>query len=324
MGANLKRMDKRVVLNIGTRGSKLALAQTALVEQQLVRAHSDIRVNVVRITTHGDRVQDRPLSQVGGKALFVAEIETALRDGRIQLAVHSAKDMPSALPEDMRIAACLPRADSRDVFVSNSASSIASLPSGARVGTSSPRRACQLRALRADLDVRDIRGNVDTRLAKLDNGDFDAIILAAAGLSRIGLLHRVTDFIPFTQMLPCAGQGIIALEVLSTDTHMLSLLAALNDEPSSVALTAERSFALTIGGSCDTPMAAHARVDTDIVTLSAMLGSPSGKTISGTIAGTAQNATDLGMQLARQLLANGGTDLLQESLDRSAPLRESL
>lgn len=307
-----------MVLTIGTRGSQLAMAQTLLVQQSLLAAPECASAVVLRITTTGDRVQDRPLAQIGGKALFVTEIETALRDGRIQLAVHSAKDMPSDLPDDMRIAACLPRADARDVLITKAGADIASLPSGSRVGTSSPRRACQLRALRNDLDLCDIRGNVDTRLAKLDAGEFDAIILAAAGLSRLGLLHRVTQYIPFSQMMPCAGQGAIAIEVLASDTNALRLVSQLNDGPTGLAVAAERAFAKAIGGSCETPLAANAQIVDNQLTLSAMIGHASGEFVSGTIVGLCADGIQLGETLAQQLLATGGAALLGSHSSRQA------
>ena len=300
-----------MVLMIGTRGSQLAMAQTLLVQQRLLAAPECISAEVVRITTTGDRVQDRPLSQIGGKALFVAEIETALRDGRIQLAVHSAKDIPSELPDDMCIAAFLPRADARDVLITNAGTDIASLPPGSRVGTSSPRRACELRALRNDLDIRDIRGNVDTRLAKLDAGEFDAIVLAAAGLSRLGLLNRVTQYIPFSQMMPCAGQGAIAIEVLASNTNALRLVSQLNHGPTGLAVRAERAFVKAIGGSCETPLAANAQILDDQLTLSAMIGHASGEFVSGTIVGLCADGMQLGETLAQQLLVKGGAALLQ-------------
>lgn len=305
-----------MVLTIGTRGSQLAMAQTLLVQQRLLAAPECISAEVVRITTTGDRVQNRPLSQIGGKALFVAEIETALRDGRIQLAVHSAKDIPSELPDDMCIAAFLPRADARDVLIANAGTDIASLPPGSRVGTSSPRRACELRALRNDLDIRDIRGNVDTRLAKLDAGEFDAIVLAAAGLSRLGLLNRVTQYIPFSQMMPCAGQGAIAIEVLASNTSALRLVSQLNHGPTGLAVTAERAFVKAIGGGCETPLAANAQILDGQLTLSAMIGHASGEFVSATIVGPCADGIRLGETLAQQLMEKGGAALLQS---RSSP-----
>lgn len=295
---------------IGSRGSKLALAQTELVRGALKRIFPDLETEVVRISTTGDRVQDRPLAEIGGKALFVAEIETALREGRIHMAVHSGKDMPSDLPDDMRIVACLPRADARDVLISRVSDSIESLPPGAVVGTSSPRRACQLRSQRADLELRDIRGNVDTRLAKLQSGDYDAIVLAAAGLSRLNLLHHVTQFVPLDAMLPCAAQGAIAIEVNANDEHAMALALRLDHAPTSIAVSAERAFLSTIGGTCDTPLAAHAFLNGDIIDVMGMIGDLRGRRVQATISGPAWDAVATGARLARQLLAAGGAELL--------------
>lgn len=298
-------------LIIGTRGSKLALAQTDLVQAELRQRRPDVPLKVLRISTAGDRIQDRPLAEVGGKALFVAEIETALREGRIQLAVHSAKDIPSDLPDDMRIAACLPRADAHDVLISRVSDSIASLPSGATVGTSSPRRACQLMALRPDLDLRDIRGNVDTRIAKLHAGNYDAIILAAAGLSRLNLLHHVTQIVPFDEMLPCGAQGAIAIEVCADDTETMAIITQLDHAPTSTAISGERAFLSTIGGSCNSPLAAYATVDQQTFTISGMIGDSRGRTVHSTLSGAVWDATAIGIKLAEQLLAGGGADLLK-------------
>jgi hydroxymethylbilane synthase len=299
-------------LTIGTRGSKLALAQTDMVRAAIQSIRPDIVVEILRITTTGDRVQDRPLSQVGGKALFVTEIETALREQRIHIAVHSAKDIPSELPDDMRIAACLPRADARDVLISRVSSSIATLPQGAVVGTSSPRRASQLRALRPDLELRDIRGNVDTRLAKLHAGTYDATILAAAGLSRLGLLEHVTEYVSLDTMLPCGAQGAIAIEVSAGNEEVLQLIAGLDHAPTHIAITSERAFLETIGGTCETPLAAHATLDGDSITLRGMIGNSQGKQVSASASAPSAHAAQLGVELARQLLDNGGAALLAE------------
>jgi len=304
-------MRQPSTLVIGSRGSKLALAQTELVRSALKRTHPALETEVVRITTTGDLVQDRPLSQVGGKALFVEEIETALREGRIQLAVHSGKDIPSDLPNDMRIVACLPRADARDVLISRVSDSIATLPPGAVVGTSSPRRACQLRAMRSDLDLRDIRGNVDTRLAKLQSGDFDAIVLAAAGLSRLNLLHHVTQFVPLEDMLPCAAQGAIALEVCADDDATMALALRLDHAPTSIAVSAERAFLSTIGGTCESPLAAHAWLNGDTIDVMGMIGDLRGRKVQAAISGPAWDAAATGTRLAHQLLALGGAELLR-------------
>jgi hydroxymethylbilane synthase len=303
-------MRQSSTLVIGSRGSKLALAQTELVRGALSRVLPDLHTDVVRIVTTGDQVQDRPLAEVGGKALFVAEIESALREGRIHLAVHSGKDIPSDLPKDMRIAACLPRADARDVLISRVSDSIETLPVGAVVGTSSPRRACQLRAMRPDLNLRDIRGNVDTRLAKLQSGEFDAIVLAAAGLGRLNLLHHVTQFVPLDVMLPCAAQGAIAIEVCADDDATMAAALRLDHTPTSVAVSAERAFLSTIGGTCDSPLAAHALLNGDMIDVMGMIGDRHGRKVQAKLSGPAWDAVGTGARLAEQLLSQGGAELL--------------
>ena len=303
-------MDLRDTLVIGTRGSPLALTQTEMVRAAIARLPESPPTETKRISTRGDRVQDRPLAEIGGKALFVAEIEAELRAGRIHLAVHSAKDIPSVLPDDMCIAAYLPRADPRDALVSRSAGGIESLAPGARVGTSSPRRACQLRTLRPDLEILDIRGNVDTRLAKLDAGTFDAIVLAVAGLTRLGLEHRITHDIATEVMIPCAAQGAIAIEVALADERMMQLVSSLGDQLTMTAVSAERAFLAAMGGSCDTPLGAHATVDGDEMVLRAVVGSADGTAIRGELRGSAGAPVALGRALATQLLEAGGAALL--------------
>lgn len=312
-------------LLIGSRGSKLALAQTELVRAALKRTRPDLVTEVVRISTTGDLIQNRPLREVGGKALFVEEIESALREGRIHMAVHSGKDIPSDLPTDMRLAACLPRADARDVLISRVSDSIATLPSGAIVGTSSPRRECQLRSQRADVDLRDIRGNVDTRLEKLQSGQYDAIVLAAAGLSRLNLLHHVTEFVSLDVMLPCVAQGAIALEVCANDEDAMTIALGLDHAPTSVAVSAERAFLAAVGGTCDTPLAAHALLNGDRIDITGMIGHSSGRMVHATITGPAWDAVATGTRLGTLLMAQGGSDLLradpQRELSQNASLR---
>lgn len=297
-------------LIIGTRGSPLALTQTGMVRDALAARHPGVVIETSRISTRGDRVQDRPLADIGGKALFIAEIEAELRSGLIHLAVHSGKDMPSDMPDDMLIAAFLPRADPRDVLVSSVATTLDALPSGARVGTSSPRRAAQLRARRQDLEILDIRGNVDTRLGKLDAGSFDALILAAAGLIRLGLSHRIAGYIPADEMIPCAAQGAIAIEVAVGNDDVLRAVSALNHESTARAVIAERAFLAAVGGSCDTPLGAHAYLEGDDLILHAVIASASGQCVHGKRRGHASMATALGEALAEQLMANGGAELL--------------
>lgn len=303
-------LDTPGLLVIGTRGSPLALAQTAMVRAAIAQVRPSTSLETRRISTRGDRVQDRPLAEIGGKALFVEEIEAELRAGRIHLAVHSGKDIPSVLPHDMCIAAYLPRADPRDALVSRHSGGIDSLPPGARVGTSSPRRACQLRALRSDLEILDIRGNVETRLAKLDAGTFDAIVLAVAGLTRLGLEQRITHRIPTDVMIPCAAQGAIAIEVLAADQRLVELITACGDVNTMKAVSAERAFLAEMGGSCDTPLGAHATVEGHEIVLRAVVGNANGAAIRGELRGSASAPLSLGTALASQLLEAGGAALL--------------
>jgi len=306
-------VDPSPSIVLGTRGSALALAQTGLVRDALLRHDPSLAVAVERIVTTGDRITDRPLDQVGGKALFVAEIESALRDGRIDVAVHSAKDLPSALPDDMRVVACLPRADAREAVVSRSGLGLDALPAGAVVGTSSPRRACQLRARRPDLVLRDVRGNVDTRLAKLAAGQYDALVLAAAGLARLGLLHVATELVPLDVMPPCAAQGAVALEVHVANAAAAARAAALDHAPTTCAVAAERAFLATIGGTCSTPLAAHATLDGPVLRLTAMIGAADGRMVRDALAGHAADAESIGRRLAARMLKRGGAELLAAS-----------
>ncbi len=247
-------------LRIGTRGSKLALFQAHLARRLLAAAHGveeeAIAVEIIRTT--GDRVQDRPLSEIGGKGLFTKEIEEALAAGAIDLAVHSMKDMAAVLPEGLAIAAVLEREDARDAFLSPVAAGIAQLPMGAKVGCSSVRRSAQLLRQRPDVVITPFRGNVDTRLRKLHEGEVDATFLAVAGLNRLGLQHEITQAIAMDDMLPAPAQGVIGIETREDDTRVRDLLAPLHHASTHVQLTAERAFLAGIDGSCRTPVAAHA------------------------------------------------------------------
>jgi hydroxymethylbilane synthase len=302
----------RRTLTIGTRGSKLALVQTELVREALLARHPDLAVEVVRITTRGDAILDQPLATaaINDKGLFIGEIEAALRDRRIDLAVHSAKDLPSTLPPDMAIAAWTSRADPLDVLVSR-AGTLRELPQGARVGTSSPRRACQLRALRPDLAVIDIRGNVDTRLRKLASGDYDAIVLAAAGLDRLGLADAITEPFGPETMLPAVGQGALAVEVRADDAATAALLAPLNDRATAITLGAERAFLAAAEGGCAAAVAAYATLGDDgTLALTGLIGAPDGRLVRGERRGPAEDAARLAIDLAQDLLARGGAALL--------------
>jgi hydroxymethylbilane synthase len=243
-------------LRIGSRGSRLARAQTARVCDLLQR--EGIACEPIFITTTGDRILDRPLADIGGKGLFTKELDTALLSGEIDLAVHSMKDVPAPLPPGTRIGAVLPREDARDAFVSLKADSLCALPIGARVGTSSVRRVAQLRRARSDLEIVPLRGNVDTRLAKLDGGAFDAAILAHAGLKRLGLDDRATALLPIADWLPALSQGIIGIQLRDDDDEVANAIAPLTDRATSIAIACERAFQLALDGTCRSPIAGHA------------------------------------------------------------------
>jgi hydroxymethylbilane synthase len=302
------------VLIVGTRGSALALTQTTAVCAAVRGLRPGTRVRLERITTKGDVLTDVPLSALGGRGVFVDAIEEALREERIDLAVHSAKDLPSTIAPDLTIAAFLERADPRDVLISR-AGTLAELPRGARVGTSSQRRACQLRAARSDLETVDLRGNVDTRLRKLDAGDYDAIVLAAAGLQRLGLIHRVTEWLPLDVMLPAPGQGALAVEVRANDATLRSVLRPLTHPPTEAALIAERAFLARLGAGCAAAVGAYAAMaEPDTLLLTAMIGAPDGHAIvRGEDHGTPGAASALGAALADRLLADGGRMLLEQA-----------
>lgn len=298
-------------LRIATRQSRLALWQAEHVAARLRECHADLDVVLVPMTTQGDRVLDRPLAQVGGKGLFIKELEIAIAENRADIAVHSMKDVPSELPPDMTIAAMLPRADPRDAFVSQRHASFQALPQGARVGTSSPRRQCQLKSARPDLEIIPLRGNVDTRLRKLDEGQYDAIILAAAGLIRLGLAHRITHYIDFEYSVPAVGQGIVGIECRADDAHSLKFVRAIDDRTARLCCEAERAFALRLQGSCQSPIAGYAELQGSELTLRGVVGSEDGGTVyRGSTRGSAENPQQLGLQLADKLLAAGADVLL--------------
>ncbi len=264
-------MTDRII--IATRESRLAMWQAEHVRDLLVQRFG-AHVELLGMTTRGDQILDRTLSKVGGKGLFVKELETALEEGRAQLAVHSLKDVPMDLPAGFELAAVLEREDPRDAFVSNRFATLAELPQGARVGTSSLRRVVQLKSLRPDLLIEPLRGNLDTRLRKLDEGQHDAIVLAAAGLKRLGLASRIRSLFEVEQMLPCAGQGALGLEVRADALPLRKTLAALADRATSLAVQAERAVSRALGGSCSMPLAAYANWEGDLLVLRAALGHP--------------------------------------------------
>lgn len=310
-------MESRQVV-IGTRASKLALWQSHHVRDRLLAQHPDLDITLERISTRGDEIQDRPLAAIGRNSLFVAEIEDALRSGRIRLAVHSAKDLPSTLPLEFSIVAFTTRADPRDVLVSKHGG-LMQLPQGARIGTSSPRRACQLKAARPDLICLDIRGNVDTRLAKLDRGDYDAIVLAAAGLDRLEWSHVVTERLDPDVMLPAVAQGILAIEARADDVQMAKLCAALEDPAARSCAVAERSFLAAMGAGCNAPLAGFATLNGDTLSLSALVGTNDGRTLRVTRTAARSAAAELGVSVANALVAEGGGELLAAAIGDGHP-----
>jgi hydroxymethylbilane synthase len=312
-GGEAMALSPSRTLTLGTRASKLALVQTEIVRMALNATHPALDISVEHITTRGDIVLDRPLNMVGGKGLFITEIEEALRTGQIDLAVHSAKDLPSELASDMQLGAISLRADPRDAVVSQTGARLNELPAGARIGTSSVRRACQLRQLRPDATILDLRGNVDTRLRKLHEGQYDAIILAAAGLDRLGLAHEIAERLEPDVMIPAVAQGALSVECRLGDEPIIRLLAPLNDDATRTAVLAERAFLATLGGSCSVPAAAYAHIQGDSLTIIGMIGAADGRIVRGRRSGPITQAQSLGRRLAKSLLARGGAALLAEA-----------
>ena len=305
-------------IRIATRRSQLALWQAEHVKGLLAAAHPGLVVELVPMSTQGDRVQDRALAEVGGKGLFVKELEVAMQDGRADIAVHSMKDVPSELPPGFCISAALPRANARDAFISKRYRKFTDLPVGARVGTSSPRRQAQLRHARRDLRLELLRGNVDTRLRRLDEGNLDAILLACAGLERLGIAHHVTEELDLDLSLPAVGQGVIGIECREDDAEVRRALSALHHEESFIRLTAERAFAAALFGSCHSPIAAHAALDGGSLVVRGFVGAPDGsETYRDRLSGAPADAEGLGRELARRMQAAGAGALL-ERLRREA------
>lgn len=298
-------------LRLATRQSPLALWQARHVQALLESAHPGLQVSLLPFTTSGDRALDRPLAGIGGKGLFIKELEEALLDGSADLAVHSMKDVTAQLPDGLCLTAYLAAEDPQDAFVSLQYASLAQLPAGARVGTSSLRRRGQLLALRPDLTVLDLRGNVGTRLQRLDEGRYDALLLACAGLKRLGLASRITESLDSRRFLPAIGQGIIGIECRSDDAATRQALAVLNDDASTTRLAAERALNSGLGGSCRAPVAGHAVLDGDQLELTGWVGMPDGsRVLRKSCAGPANAAGRLGSALAETLLAAGAREIL--------------
>ena len=302
-------------LVIGSRGSKLALWQAEQARQRLLELNpqTDVRIEIIKTT--GD-VKNDPLSVIGGKGVFTKELEDALLDGRIDMAVHSLKDLPTVLPEGLSISAICEREDARDALVLRANfevehASLAGLPLGAVVGTSSQRRLAQLKSLRGDIEVRDLRGNVDTRIRKLDEGQYDAVILATAGLVRLGLQERISARIAVSEMLPAVGQGAVAIETCNDNELAVEATRKLDHRETRLACLAERAFLRSLGGGCQFPIAAHAIIDGDSLKLDGLVAKPDGSEIlRASLSGSIDNPEPLGSQLAAHLFAQGAQALL--------------
>ncbi|HMZ11280.1 MAG TPA: hydroxymethylbilane synthase [Plasticicumulans sp.] len=304
-------MTDTPTLRIATRKSPLALWQAEHVAARLRAAHPGLAVELVGMSTQGDRILDSPLAKVGGKGLFVKELEVALLDGRADIAVHSMKDVPVEFPDGLHLPVILEREDPRDAFVSNAYARFEDLPQGARVGTSSLRRQCQLAARRPDIVIDSLRGNVNSRLAKLDAGQFDAIILAAAGLKRLGFADRIRCELEPETSLPAIGQGAIGIECRRDDARTGALIAVLDDPDTHLRLRAERALNTRLKGGCQVPIAGHAILDGDQLWLRGLVGEPDGsRMLRAERRGPASEAEALGVQLAEDLLALGADVIL--------------
>ncbi len=299
-------------LKIATRQSPLALWQAEHIRARLEAMHADLTVELVTFVTQGDKILDTPLAKIGGKGLFVKELEAALMDGRADLAVHSMKDVPMALPEGLSLAVICEREDPLDAFVSNHYASFADLPQGAKVGTSSLRRKCQILKARPDIEIIDLRGNVGTRLSKLDDGQYDAIILASAGLKRLGLEQRIRHTIQPDVSLPAVGQGALGLECRSQDQAVLDLILPLMHAETNVCVRAERAFNAYLEGGCQVPIAGYATLQNGQLQIEGRVGSVDGQTILKAVQfGAPEQAEMLGEELAKALLAQGAGELLK-------------
>jgi len=303
------------LIRIATRKSPLALWQAEHVRARLLALHPGLRVELVKLSTQGDRILDSPLAKIGGKGLFVKELEQGMLEGRADLAVHSMKDVPAELPSGLCIGAILEREDPRDAFVSGRYASVDDLPEGARVGTSSLRRQCQLRARRPDLEILDLRGNVGTRLGKLDGGDYDAIVLACAGLKRLGLSARITREMAPEEMLPAIAQGVIGIECRTDDVRIRGLIMSLNHAETLYRTQAERAMNAALAGGCQAPVAGYSVLNGDDLELRGLVGCPDGsRIIRSDLSGASRHAETLGRQLADELLSQGARSILDELL----------
>lgn len=304
-------MRKKIV--IGTRSSKLALWQAEYVADRLRKQYEGLEVELMHIVTKGDKILDVPLAKIGGKGLFTKELEVAMIENRIDLAVHSLKDMPTVLPEGLALTTITKRLDCGDALVSPKYQTLENLPKGAKVGTSSLRRKAQLLNIRPDLDIHNLRGNVNTRLRKLEEENFDAIVLAVAGLKRLGFGDKITQIIPRKYCLPAVGQGALAIETRADDEEIKNMLSFLYDDKTADATIAERAFLAQVEGGCQVPVGVYGEVNEDnTLTVEAVIGSLDGKTIiRDKVTGKRENASELGEDLAKKILANGGLEIMQ-------------
>ena len=300
-------------VRIATRRSPLALWQAEFVRSRLLQAHPNLQVELVQMVTQGDKILDAPLAKIGGKGLFVKELEQSLLEGRADIAVHSMKDVPVALPPGLQLAVILAREEVRDAFVSLKYPSFESLPPGACLGTSSLRRQAQLSASRPDLEIHSLRGNVGTRLKKLASGDFDAIILAAAGLIRLGEAARISQQLPTSLSLPAIGQGAIGIESRENDNEIQSIISVLDDPDTHICVTAERALNQRLEGGCQVPIAGYATLADGCLSLRGLVGRPDGsEIIRGERSGAAAEAETIGFALADELLSRGAKAILRE------------
>jgi len=307
-------------LRIGTRGSQLALFQANWVKDQLVQTHPDLKVTLIKIKTTGDKIQDAPLAKIGGKGLFVKEIEEALLQKKIDLAVHSIKDVPTEFPKGLHLPVITKREDPRDVFISKDGRTLKDLPPGAKIGTSSLRRQAQLLHFRSDFELIPLRGNLDTRLKKLKTLNLDAIVLALAGVKRLGLEERITEIIPTDISLPAIGQGALGIETRMDDKKVEGQIRFLNDRDSSIAVTAERAFLKKLEGGCQVPIAAYARTFGATLQIDGLVGTIDGRRlIRHHVEGPIEKAGSLGIELAEILLGKGAKEILDEVYQRSGP-----
>lgn len=306
------------VLRIATRNSPLALWQAEYVKSRLEQAHPGLQVELLGIKTRGDVILDTPLAKVGGKGLFVKELEVAILDGRADIAVHSMKDVPVEFPDGLGLSVILEREDPRDAFVSNKYDSIDDLPQGAILGTCSLRRQAQIRARRPDIVIHDLRGNVNSRLAKLDDGQFDAIILAASGLKRLGFDARIRQAMPAEESLPAVGQGALGIESLLDDERILGLLTFLIDDDTTSRVKAERAMNHRLQGGCQVPIAGYAELEGDQIWLRGLVGEPDGsQVVRHEVRGHRDQAQELGFELGDVLLKNGAKGILTRLYDKA-------